>query len=203
MARERNQGRATHPTGGSAPAACVRSPHGQDCAGVRLGSPALAGPSVRSLDVGNRVLVLAHHEPTLDPRVHYTAQSLAKKYAVTVLALVQESEARPAENEPADASYRTIRLPFVGLRWLAVPRAFFEIWLRTRMGDTRLATLVVPPLAFLTAVAVAALAFVFGIVVDLVALPFLLPSMLVNEPRLLVLPFGLKFVRKLLRALWP
>src|SRR5262249_54112750 len=110
---------------------------------------------------------------------------------------------RPAENEPADASYRTIRLPFVGRRWLAVPRAFFEIWLRTRMGDTRLTALVVPPLAFLIAVAVAASAFVFGIVVDLVALPFLLPFILMNEPRLLVLPFGLKVTRKLDRTLIP
>ena len=158
---------------------------------------------MRSSNVGGRVLVLAHHEPTLDPRVHYTAQSLAKKYAVTVLALVQESEARPAENEPVDASYRTIRLPFVGRRWLGVPRAFFEIWLRRRLGDTRLTTLVVPPLAFLTAVALAVSAFVFAIVVDLVALPFLLPFILMDELRLLVLPFGLKAVRKLVRAIWP
>src|SRR5262245_41462863 len=144
MARGSDEHRTTHSTGGSVPAAQVGSSHDQDCAGVRVGAPAQEPPPVRSLKVGNGVLVLTHHEPTLDPGLQHTAQSLAKKYAVTVLALVQESDARPVENEPADASYRTIRLPFVGRRWLAVPRAFFEIWLRTRMGDTRLATLVVP-----------------------------------------------------------
>ena len=158
---------------------------------------------MRRSNAGDRVLVLVNHEPTLDPRVHYTAQSLAKKYVVTVLALAQESEARPAANEPGDAKYRTIRLPFEGRRWMGVPRAFVEIWLRTRLGDTRLTALVVPPLAVLITVAVTTAAIVFGVVVDLVALPFLLPFILVNESRLRVVPFGLKMVRRLVRAVWP
>jgi len=158
---------------------------------------------VRSRDAGSRVLVLAYHEPTLDPRVHYTAQSLAKKYVVTVLALVQEFEARPAENEPPDASYQTVRLPFVGRGWLGVPRSYIEIWLRMWLGDTRLAALVVPPLALLTAVAVITAALVLGVVADLIALPLLLPSILMNESRLVVVPYGLKMVRRLVRAVWP
>ena len=97
---------------------------------------------------GNRVLVLAYHEPTIDTRVHYTAQSLANKHLVTVLALVDEAETRPAENEPQDAAYRTIRLPFKGRGWPRVPRAYLEIWLRLRLGETRLAGRVIPPLAF-------------------------------------------------------
>jgi glycosyltransferase involved in cell wall biosynthesis len=57
------------------------------------------------------VLVLVPHEPTLDPRVHYTAESLATRYAVTVLAIVQDEERRPEDNRPPDAGYVTVRLP--------------------------------------------------------------------------------------------
>jgi len=48
-----------------------------------------------SLDARPGLLVLVPHEPTLDPRVHYTAESLAKRYSVSVLATVQETEERP------------------------------------------------------------------------------------------------------------
>ena len=49
--------------------------------------------------------------PPSIPRVHYTAESLAKRYSVSVLAIVQETEERPEENQP-EASYSTERIPY-------------------------------------------------------------------------------------------
>jgi glycosyltransferase involved in cell wall biosynthesis len=80
------------------------------------------------------VLVLVPHEPTLDPRVHYTAASLARRYSVTVLATVQKTEERPEENQ-AQAAYSTDRIPYrkdMGAFRMAL--FFFWLWLRTGPG---------------------------------------------------------------------
>jgi glycosyltransferase involved in cell wall biosynthesis len=69
--------------------------------------------------------MLAPHEPTLDPRVHYTANSLAAEYNVTVLGTVQVFERRPDGNYPDPPRYTTVRLrqgrrgvPFMARQWL-------------------------------------------------------------------------------------
>jgi len=75
------------------------------------------------------VLVLVPHEPTLDPRVHYTAESLASRYSVRVLATVQETEERPEQNQPR-ARYSIERVPYrrdVGALRMAV--SFLALWL--------------------------------------------------------------------------
>lgn len=75
------------------------------------------------------VLVLVPHEPTLDPRVHYTAESLASRYSVRVLATVQETEDRPEENQPR-ARYSIERIPYrrdAGALRMAV--SFLALWL--------------------------------------------------------------------------
>ncbi len=83
-----------------------------------------------SLAARPRLLVLVPHEPTLDPRVHYTAESLAKRYSVNVLATVQETEERPEENQP-ESSYSTERIPYrrdLGALRMAV--SFLALWFR-------------------------------------------------------------------------
>jgi glycosyltransferase involved in cell wall biosynthesis len=81
-----------------------------------------------------RLLVLAPHEPTLDPRVHYTAASLAKRYSVTVLATVQKTEERPEESQP-QAAYSTERIPYrKGMGAFRMALFFFALWLRTGPG---------------------------------------------------------------------
>jgi glycosyltransferase involved in cell wall biosynthesis len=83
-----------------------------------------------SLDTRPALLVLVPHEPTLDPRVHYTAESLGQRYAVSVLATVQETEERPEENQP-QAGYSTERIPYrrdMGALRMAV--SFLALWLR-------------------------------------------------------------------------
>jgi glycosyltransferase involved in cell wall biosynthesis len=75
------------------------------------------------------VLVLVPHEPTLDPRVHYTAESLANRYSVRVLATVQEMEERPEENQPR-GRYSIERIPYrrdVGA--LRMAGAYLALWL--------------------------------------------------------------------------
>jgi glycosyltransferase involved in cell wall biosynthesis len=65
--------------------------------------------------------MLVPHEPTLDPRVHYTAESLAKEYEVTVVSVVLESDHRPEGNYATVPSYATARIPFEGkgALWMA------------------------------------------------------------------------------------
>jgi glycosyltransferase involved in cell wall biosynthesis len=53
--------------------------------------------------------MLVPHEPTLDPRVHYTAASLAKRYDVMVIAVLRDFEQRPEENYPQRPAYTTQR----------------------------------------------------------------------------------------------
>jgi glycosyltransferase involved in cell wall biosynthesis len=57
------------------------------------------------------MLILVPHEPTLDPRVHYTANSLAKRYNVMMVAVVRDFEHRPEENYPPRPAYSTVRVP--------------------------------------------------------------------------------------------
>lgn len=87
-----------------------------------------------------RALVLAYHEPTLDPRVHYTAESLAARYDVTVVATVQASETRPEHNRPR-ASYETIRIPYAKRGATSMTYAFFDLIMRERLGESRIARL--------------------------------------------------------------
>lgn len=56
------------------------------------------------------VLMLVPHEPSLDPRVQYTAASLATRYKLRVMSVVRPSEKRPERNITGDMTYETIRL---------------------------------------------------------------------------------------------
>src|SRR5262245_44872279 len=58
-----------------------------------------------------RVLMLVPHEPSQDPRIHYTANALSKIYDLTVLATVRAKETRPLENVVSQSLYRVTRLP--------------------------------------------------------------------------------------------
>jgi glycosyltransferase involved in cell wall biosynthesis len=87
------------------------------------------------------VLVLVPHEPTLDPRVHYTSESLATRHAVTMTAIVQPREERPAENRPVRASYTTTRIPFRPGGGMGMLMAFLGIWLTPRSRHGALTTL--------------------------------------------------------------
>jgi glycosyltransferase involved in cell wall biosynthesis len=79
------------------------------------------------------VLILVPHEPTLDPRVHYTAASLARRCAVRVMATVQQTETRPDENQPA-AAYSIERIPYRrDLGAVRMAMHFFALWVRSGM----------------------------------------------------------------------
>ena len=44
------------------------------------------------------ILMLVPHEPSQDPRIHYTANTLARDHDVLVLATVRAKEKRPRDN---------------------------------------------------------------------------------------------------------
>jgi glycosyltransferase involved in cell wall biosynthesis len=84
------------------------------------------------------VLVLVSHEPTLDPRVHYTSEALAKRYATMVIATVPEAEERPFENRPARAGYTSARIPYRrNLKALYSGLALVGMWLTPRLSESR------------------------------------------------------------------
>ena len=85
------------------------------------------------------LLMLVPHEPTLDPRIHYTANTLAKEYRVTVLATVRDFERRPADNYPSAPLYETTRIAYRHQRGLAAARDFLN--LRGAAADGTLARL--------------------------------------------------------------
>ena len=58
-----------------------------------------------------KILMLVPHEPSLDPRVHYTANALARVHDVQVLATVRAKERRPTGNSVGAARYSIERLP--------------------------------------------------------------------------------------------
>lgn len=79
---------------------------------------------------GLTILMLVPHEPSLDPRIHYTAAALAKRHTVKVVSTTRSRDARPAASADSRDSYETVRLPYTMLPWpdmawqaLALPRA--------------------------------------------------------------------------------
>jgi glycosyltransferase involved in cell wall biosynthesis len=54
-------------------------------------------------------VMLVPHEPSLDPRVQYTAASLAKRYKLRVIGTVRANES-PPEGNACEPAYKTIRL---------------------------------------------------------------------------------------------
>lgn len=79
---------------------------------------------------GLTILMLVPHEPSLDPRIHYTAAALAKRHTVKVVATTRSRDARPATPADSRHGYETVRLPYTMLPWpemawqaLALPQA--------------------------------------------------------------------------------
>lgn len=141
------------------------------------------------------VLVLAPHEPTLDPRVHYTAESLAKTHAVIVVAIVQESDVRPDENRPVGAAYETVRIPYRRCGFLRMSHAFLALWASGKIGGSPLADKIGRIVASLLLVVAFALAPALVAVV-IVAELLLVPVVLLREERLLLIPRILRALRK-------
>lgn len=83
------------------------------------------------------MLMLVPHEPTLDPRVHYTATSLARRYDLTVVSIARPFERRPADNYPEPPTYRTLRLPLQRRGALGAGMAFCDLFLQQRLGGNR------------------------------------------------------------------
>jgi glycosyltransferase involved in cell wall biosynthesis len=151
---------------------------------------------------GQQILVLVPHEPTLDPRIHYTAASLARHHAVAVVATVHETEVRSADNDPRDAAYTTVRIPYhkaiaFGMLWayvsiwaaLSVERARYAGVLRVAMVGLG-AALFLPILLSLL---------VLGILFETVLVLVLMPVYVLR----FTLDFGPFFLlRPLLRAAW-
>lgn len=83
---------------------------------------------------GHSLLMLVPHEPTLDPRVHYTATSLAKQYDVTVLAVIRDFERRPEENYPQLPAYATERVPLQSRGTLRMVADFCGLLVEQKLG---------------------------------------------------------------------
>ncbi len=62
--------------------------------------------TARALDI----LVLVPHEPSLDPRIHYTATAMARQHRVTVLATVLPRQSRARTERVEEVGYKVIRL---------------------------------------------------------------------------------------------
>lgn len=74
---------------------------------------------------GLNILMLVPHEPSLDPRIHYTAAGLAKRHNVTVVSTMRERDSRPASTANAGLGYEVVRLPYsmlpnLGMAWQAI-----------------------------------------------------------------------------------
>lgn len=141
------------------------------------------------------MLVLVSHEPTLDPRVHYTSEALTKRYTTTVVATVPEAEERPLENRPARPGYTTERIPYRrDLKALRSGMALVGMWLTPRLPESR-------PRAVRRRVA-------RGIALC-IALPLSLVAMLAGGPAVVVLGVTVGSVRRVTRgamshlARWP
>lgn len=66
---------------------------------------------------GLTILMLVPHEPSLDPRIHYTAAALAKRHTVKVVSTTRSRDARPAASADSQHGYETVRLPYTMLPW--------------------------------------------------------------------------------------
>jgi glycosyltransferase involved in cell wall biosynthesis len=124
-----------------------------------------------------RIVVLVPHEPTLDPRIHYTAQSLGREHDVTVVATALESEARPETNRPVMPSYECIRLQYRKRHSIRAVYAFFRLWVEPSRGRGRAMTLLTAPLALVLLILTGMLALAVvaaGAVFELVMLPWML-----------------------------
>lgn len=157
-----------------------------------------------------QLLVLVPHEPTLDPRVHYTAESLAKGHVVTVVATVQDSESRPQDSYPAHTTYATVRIPYEKRGAIQMCCAYMNIWARQLLDESLLAwmlRLVFGALAFILLGVSMSVIVPLGLVLELSLLIILLPvGLLVGLLRILdsgpffFLPLILRIIRRLTRG---
>lgn len=76
------------------------------------------------------ILMLVPHEPTQDPRIHYTANALARHHDVQVIATVRAKDRRPADNVVGERLYTVEAVPLelaprAGIAWqlLSLPTA--------------------------------------------------------------------------------
>jgi glycosyltransferase involved in cell wall biosynthesis len=136
-----------------------------------------------------KLLMLAPHEPTLDPRVHYTAQSLAKKFDVVLFATIREFERRPEENYPENPAYTTHRAILRKGRTMAMGFEFAKIAIPWLLGS--------PPTPITSAIAAAlvALASLMLGALGLVALVLEIGAIVIAAPLVLLV--------RTLRALRP
>lgn len=72
-----------------------------------------------------RVLMLCAHEPTMDPRVKWSAASAARSFDVTVLGFNNAAGSLP-EQQDADG-YRLVRLPHEFVSLLTYPYTFLKV----------------------------------------------------------------------------
>ncbi|SIR41508.1 Glycosyltransferase involved in cell wall bisynthesis [Bosea sp. TND4EK4] len=61
--------------------------------------------------------MLVPHEPSLDPRIHYTAAGLAKRHTVKVVSTTRSRDKRPAAAANTQHGYEVVRLPYMMLPW--------------------------------------------------------------------------------------
>jgi glycosyltransferase involved in cell wall biosynthesis len=157
-----------------------------------------------------KLLMLAPHEPTLDPRVHYTAQSLAKKFEVVLLATMYEFEQRPEENYPTNPTYRTYRSILRRRRIFVMAFDFVKIAMRWLLGGVPSPVIFVIAAALVAvgSLALAALglaALFFELVAIVIAAPIILmdQSLRALHPVLIVSPLCYALVRKVLTPIYP
>jgi glycosyltransferase involved in cell wall biosynthesis len=152
-----------------------------------------------------KLMMLAPHEPTLDPRVHYTAQSLAKKFDVVLLAAMHESDRRPEANYPTNPSYATQRAVLRSRQVIATAFDFAKIAAKRLLGSAPLLVIFFVAALLLTlgslAVGVVGLAaFLLDVVAITIAAPFVL---IVRTIRLLRAPLSYAILRAVRRRIPP
>lgn len=147
------------------------------------------------LKSARRILVLVPHEPTVDPRVHYTAAALAKQHDVTMVATTHEWDVRPADNAPNDVSYTTVRLPYARRGAVAGCQAVCALLVERSLGLGRPISSFVGAVMLTVLGAAGAVVLCGWLIIDVLMLPFVLA----NEPRLVSLGLVFGAVR---RTVW-
>jgi glycosyltransferase involved in cell wall biosynthesis len=81
------------------------------------------------------LLMLVPHEPTVDPRVHYTANTLAKLFDVRVLAVRRSFEQRPSDNLTTSPQYGVTTLDYDNAWDFRAAFEFLRLGLQEPQGD--------------------------------------------------------------------
>jgi glycosyltransferase involved in cell wall biosynthesis len=91
-------------------------------------------------------IVLAPHEPSLDPRVGYVCGSLAKMYSLVLVSVVQEFDVRPEENFNT-SEYEVVRVPFHHVGAFRQLCSFLRYWWNVDSVQGKLIAIVLCPAA--------------------------------------------------------